>query len=118
MEFSLLLEARFERSAEGVKSHIALGLQNLIGQFLLLLLEVGGIGLFFFRNAIDKPVCADVQRRTNVAGLELKGGADLLAADGAGNRAVASEEIAGFRFQAERFGGGIELQIGRASCRE
>src|SRR5882762_9581100 len=112
MEFSLLLEARFERSAEGVKSHIALGLQNLIGQFLLLLLEVGGIGLFFFRNAIDKPVCADVQRGANVAGLELKGGGDLLAADCTGDGAAASEEIAGFRFEAERFGCGIEFLAG------
>src|SRR6266481_3350232 len=90
MEFSLLLEARFEGGAEGVKSHVALGLQNLIGQFLLLLLKIGGIGLFFFRNAIDKPVCADVQRRTNIAGLELKGRGNLLPADGTGDGAAAS----------------------------
>src|SRR5882757_9503678 len=112
MEFSLLLEARFEGGAEGVKSQVALGLQNLIGQFLLLLFKVGGIGLFFFRNAIHKPVCADIQRGTNITGLELKGGGNLLPADGAGDGAAASEEIAGFRFEAEGFGGGFKFFAG------
>jgi len=47
LQFSLLSEARFQRGAEGVKGETALGLQNLVGQFLLLLLEVGGIGSCF-----------------------------------------------------------------------
>src|SRR6202158_1054863 len=112
LQFSLLFETRFQGGAEGLEGEIALGLENLVGQFLLLFLEIGGIGLLLVSYAIDEPVGAEVQGRANVAGLELEGGGDLFAADGAGNGAVAGEEIAGFRFEAKGLGGSVKLFAG------
>ncbi len=107
-----MLQTRFQRGAEGFKGKISLRLQNLVGQFLLLLIEIGGIGLLLFGYAINEPVGAEIERGADVTCLELEGGGDLLAADGAGNGAVAGEKIAGFGFQAEGFGGGVKFFAG------
>ena len=112
MQFPLLLQTGFQRGAESVEGKTALGLQNLVGQFLLLLVEIGGIGLLLFGYAINEPVGAEIERGADVTGLELEGDGDLLAADGAGDGAVAGEKIAGFGFQAEGFGGGVKFFAG------
>src|ERR1700720_3740558 len=94
LQFSFFSEACFKRCPEGLERHSALGLQDLVGQFLLLLLEIRGVWLLLFGYAIYEPVRSQVQRRTDLAWLELKGGGDLLTADRTGNRSISREKIA------------------------
>src|SRR5260370_37683332 len=94
---------------EGLKRGASLGLEELVGQLLLLFVEIGQVGLRLFRYAVDKPVLPEAEGDRHVAGLEAEGRPALLAAGGAGDRAVARNRLARVRLLAGRAGFHLEL---------
>ena len=107
------LPSFFMRSSRAVrkasKAKVRLDCSRLIGDGLLLLLEIGGIGLGFLHHFVDHPVCAEVDRRADLARLQCEGGSELFAAADAGDGAAAGERLGGFGIQAQSFGGRVEL---------
>src|SRR5712692_6331677 len=109
LELAFLFQAVVQGGPKGLKCQISLGLEELVGQLLLLFVEIGWIGFRLFGHAIDQPVLSHAQGNAYIASLQVEGRANLFAAGRAGDGTVARDGITCFWLQAESAGGGIKF---------
>jgi hypothetical protein len=80
LELAFLLQPVIQGGLESAEGQFALLFEQSVGDFLLLLVEVGGIRLLPVDNLVDSSVGAEVEGRTNLTNFKCERGGELFAA--------------------------------------